>query len=123
MRFQQLAGLTSLPIDAIRPVFRGEDVRTVLPAHDERDGTDVVLIATGSALAMVTGESGPRGSRWLTRWAPWGAVRISSPSDTRLLVRAGPLSYLATLPGEQGRQALGDFVRAAPAEAVSAARP
>lgn len=119
MRFKQLAGLTSLPIETIRSAFSGEDVRTVLPANDERDGTDTVLVATGSALAMVTGEAGPRGNRWLTRWAPWGVVRISAHSASHLTVRVGPLTYVASLPGEEGRRALGDFLRAAPAEATT----
>jgi hypothetical protein len=119
MRFKQLAGLTSLPIDAIRPAFSGEDVRTVLPATDERDGTDTVLVATGSALVMVTGEDGSKGSRWLTRWAPWSVVRISRSSASRLTVRVGPLTYVASLPGEAGRKAFADFLRAAPAGATA----
>jgi hypothetical protein len=118
MRFKQLAGLTSLPIETIRNAFSGEDVRTVLPVNDERDGTDTVLVATDSALAMVTGEQGPRGSRWLTRWAPWGVVRIKSSSASHLEVRVGPLTYVASLPGEEGHKAVGDFLRSAPAEAT-----
>lgn len=119
MRFEQLASLTSLPVEAVRRAFLGEDVRTVLPVCDESDGIDTVLVATSSALAMVTGEQGPLGSRWLTRWAPWSVVRISSPSASRLTVRVGPLTYVADLTGEEGRRALDDFLHAAPAGATS----
>jgi hypothetical protein len=119
MRFRQLAGLTSLPIEAIRSAFHGEDVSTVLPVNDARDGTDTVLVATDVALAMVTGEAGPNGSRWLTRWAPWSAVRISGSSHSRLTVQVGPLTFVADPAGEEGHEALVDFLRAAPAAATA----
>jgi len=115
MRFKELGGLTGLPVEAIRHAYSGEDVRSVLPVSIDGDGSEAVLVATGAALAVVTGEEGPQGSRWLTRWAPWGVVHISGSSDSRLTVQAGPLTFVPSLSGEEGRQALGDFLRVAPA--------
>jgi hypothetical protein len=114
MRFKQLAGWTGLPIDTIRSAFHGEDVRTVLPVHAEQNGAETVLVATSAALAIVTGEDGPRGSRWLTRWAPWDVVHISGSVEAGLTVYVGRFTFVASLPGEQGQRALRDFLRAAP---------
>lgn len=130
MRFKQLQGLTGLPIDQLRRQFRDADVRTVLPATETEDSgaRDSVLVATAGALAVVSREGSSRRSRASTLWAPWDVVRVgneddpmTAPDGHRLVVYVGGLRFEARLPGELGRQALQDFVRAAPAQSIAPA--
>ena len=131
MRFKQLQGLTGLPIDQLRRQYRDADVRTVLPAtaaEDRVGARDSVLVATTDALAVVSRERGSSRSRASTLWAPWDVVRVSDEEEPmtgpasdehRLVVHVGRLRFETCLPGEPGRQALQDFVRAAPARSMA----
>lgn len=124
MRFRQLQGRTSLPIAAIRRSFRNEDVRTVLLVTSGAGQRESLLVATTSALAIVTGSTEPDGSQPMTRWAPWEVVIVSEgssahappePEDApfRLSIAVGGLTFFAEASGEEGRRALRDFVVAA----------
>ena len=121
MRFKQLQGRTNLPIDEIRRSFRNEDVRTVLPVTAGTGQRESLLVATPSALAIVTGSTESEGGRPMTRWAPWDVVRVSDenqanglpePADDRyrLAVFVGGLRFDAEAFGEEGRRTLRDFV-------------
>lgn len=122
MRFRNLRGLTSLPIERILRQFRNESVVTVLPVSDEGGGRDSILVATPSALALVTGDAGPRSDHWMTQWAPWDVVRLTDEAEAmpepdvnadeeyRLTVLVGGRRFAARIRGELGRKALRDFV-------------
>jgi hypothetical protein len=118
VRFEELAAVTSLPIDKISHSFRNEDVLTVLPVFTDEEHYETLLVATRTTLAIVTGEVGERGGRWMSRWAAWDSVGVSDPDlppgaedDVyRLTVQVGGQDFSAQLPGEAGRRALRDFV-------------
>ena len=80
MRFKTLEDLTSLPVRQIRRQFRNEEVRSVLPARAAVNGTESLLIATTSALAIVAATSGS--PRWVTRWAPWDSVHTADDVES-----------------------------------------
>lgn len=117
MRFGELRGLTSLPIHRVRDRFRYEEVLTVLPVQEVVTSRETLLVATRATLAVLSAVRVPRG-HWVTRWAPWGTVRITIPEEPpdqdvevfRLVVAVGRQEFLAELPGESGRRALRDFV-------------
>ena len=111
VQFRQLKGLTGLPLEQVRHQFRNENVRTVLPVTADDTGRETLLVATTYALAIVTGETGSQGERWMTRWAPWDVVRpndeiepiTGTPDDAyRLLVHVDRLTFEARLAGEAG---------------------
>ena len=127
MRFMQLRGLTSLPIDLIVKQFRNEDVRAVLPALVRARTADALLVATSSALAIVIAEPGGTDGRWMTRWAPWDTVRLSDGADPwteqsddeyQLFVDVGRVRFESRLSGETGRKTLRDFVAAVAARSI-----
>jgi hypothetical protein len=122
MRFKTLKDLTSLPLAQIRRQFRNEEVRSVLPARAAINGTEALLVATTTALAIVTAASGPRGGRWVTRWAPWDCVRPadiiestgrSHDSAHYVSVMVDRLRFDSSLPGKMGLRAMRDFVEVA----------
>jgi hypothetical protein len=113
MRFSDLQGLTSLPIEHVARRFRNEDVIAILPSRASA-GHDAILVATPSKLAVVA-SADPSDGHWMTYWAPWDTVRIvdDEASDDGwfgLSLLIGRLPVDARLPGEQGQRALRDFV-------------
>lgn len=113
MRFRDLQGLTSLPVEHIRHRFRNEDVITVLPASGT-EGRQTLLVATPSKAAVVVGEA-PASEHWMTFWAPWDAVRIVDDHATEdgsygLTLLVGKMMLDAQLSGDAGQRALRDFV-------------
>ena len=113
MRFGDLPGLTSLPVDHVEHRFRNERVITVLPVRAAA-GRDSLLVATPTKAAVVIGEA-QAGEQWMTYWAPWDTVRIiddqATDDDTYgLTLSVGRLTFDAQLPGREGQRALRDFV-------------
>lgn len=113
MRFADLPGRTSLPVEHVQRRFRNEDVITVLPASAAA-GRESLLVATPSKVAVVIGEA-PATGHWMTRWAPWDTVRIADDLATDdgmygLTLVVGRSTFHAELPGLQGQRALRDFV-------------
>ena len=117
MLFKTLRDLTSLPVQQIRRQFRNEEVRSVLPARAAVNGTESLLIATTSALAIVTATTGS--PRWVTRWAPWDSVhtgadvRSTGRTDDgshQMSVQVDRLRFDSTLPGRMGLRAMRDFI-------------
>lgn len=127
MRFGDLEGLTSLPIEQLRDRFRNEEVLTVLPARDSLTSRDSLLVATRSMLAILTGETAPT-SGWMTRWAPWDGVHFADMGATVegddvffLTIVVDRVRFHAELRGEAGRRALRDFVVAVEASRAALA--
>jgi hypothetical protein len=122
MRFLTLRDQTVLPVERIRDQFRNEEVRSVLPARLEDGTADSLLVATTSALAIITGTADSRRGGWMTRWAPWDAVRLADRIETRheagrdvhhLAVVVDRLRFESYLRDEIGFRAMRDFVEAA----------
>lgn len=116
MRFGELKGLTSLPIDRVREQFRHEDVLTALPVVDAATGRETLLVATRPSLAVLIPVRVQPG-QWMTRWSPWDTVGIPQPPVSvgdhhELTVFVGTQRLDARLIGEPGRRALRDFVAA-----------
>ena len=119
MRFGDLEGLTSLPIERVRHRFRNEDVLGVLPVTADVAERDALLVATAFKLAVVTGDTDPESPHWMSRWAPWDVVRLAheqahTPAADgeayQLTIHVGGLVLQARLPGPAGQRALRDFV-------------
>lgn len=120
MRFEDLEGLTNLSIEGVRQEFRDEDVITVLPVSEDVSGSDSLLIATPSKLAVLTGDRGAASGHGMTYWAPWDAVRLADESEPvpvpdeegtyRLAVHVGDLAFHARMSGPAGHRALADFM-------------
>ena len=118
MRFGELKGLTSLPINRVRDQFRYEEVLTVLPVRDAATSRETLLVATRPMIALLIPLRVPAG-HWMTRWAPWDSVSLADPTAApdhedvhRLSVLVGNQTFHAQLRGEAGRRALRDFVAA-----------
>lgn len=119
VRFGELKGLTSLPINLVRDQFRYEEVSTVLPVRDTATSRETLFVATRPMLAILTPVRVPP-RHWITRWAPWDEVSIADPGavsgpddDTyRLGILVGSRAFDVQLRGETGRKALRDFVMA-----------
>jgi hypothetical protein len=122
MRFDDLHELTTLPSERLGLAFRQERVLAVLPVSEPNTGQATVLVATPNKLGVVTLSRRSNRDRWVTRWAPWDAVRLGTGlaasmgdrSDSRLraAVRIGGHTFHGVLSGRPGRAALGDFARA-----------
>jgi hypothetical protein len=121
VRFRTLKDLTSLPVERIRSQFRNEEVRSVLPARAVINGTESLLVATTTALAIVTAAPSPERGRWVTRWAPWDVVH---PDDVEtsgqaedgphhLTVQVDRLRFESALSGTVGLRVMRDFIAAA----------
>ena len=119
MRFEDLDGLTSLPIERVRHRFRHEDVLTVLPASGAVAGRDSLLVATSLKLAILTADTETDSQQWMTHWAAWVAVRLADEGAVAaateeetysLTVHVGGLTFHAQLAGPAGQRALRDFV-------------
>lgn len=113
MRFEDLHGLTALPVDYVERRFRNEEIITVLPARAS-GGQHSVLVATPLKAAVVIGEA-PESEHWMTYWAPWESVRILGDRATEggqygLSLMIGRLAFDAQLQGRDGQRALRDFV-------------
>ena len=113
MRFEDLRGLTVLPVDHVERRFRNEDIITVLPAR-AGGGQPSVLVATPTKAAVVIGGI-PESEHWMTYWAPWETVRIVGDDATDdgiygLTLLIGRLTFDARLPGNDGQRALRVFV-------------
>lgn len=122
MRFRTLKDLSSLPTERIRRQFRNEEVRSVLPARAAINGTESLLVATTTALAIVTATPGPESDRWVTRWAPWDVVHPDDEVETsgqaedgphHLTVQVDRLRFDSALQGQTGLRAMRDFIAAA----------
>lgn len=117
MRFSDLEGLTSLPVETIRHRFRNEQVLTVLPVRREIAARDSLLVATPHKLAVITGDVHPGSDQVMMQLAPWDAVRVgdiepdpSSADGHRLPVHVDTLTFRAALSGPAGERALRDFI-------------
>jgi len=130
MRFGDLEGLTSLPIDRVRHRFRNEDVLVVLPVTADVAECEALLVATAFKLAVVTAVEHPEGDQWMTQWASWdtvglaveGALAAATEEETYgLTVDVGGLTFHARLWGPKGQRALRDFVVAAQARQAALA--
>jgi hypothetical protein len=113
MRFEDLHGLTALPVDHVEHRFRNEEIITVLPALTG-GGQHALLVATPLKAAVVIGET-PEGEHWMTYWAPWESIRILDDRATDdgtygLTLEVGRLTFDAQLRGRGGQRALRDFV-------------
>lgn len=113
MRFSDLRGHTSLPVEHVERRFRNEDVITVLPVRTAT-GRDSILVATPPKLAFVVSAS-PVAGHWMTYWAPWDAVSIVDDEATDdgwfgLTLTIGRLPVAARLAGPRGQRALREFV-------------
>lgn len=119
MRFGELRGLTSLPINRVHDQFRYEEVLTVLPVLDAASSRETLFVATRPVLALLIPVRVPP-RHWMTRWAAWDTVSITDPGPPvgpqddlyRLDVLVGSQTFQARLRGERGRKALRDFVMA-----------
>ena len=78
MRLEDLRDLTTLPSDRLGLDFRAERVLTVLPVSEPNTGQATILVATPTKLGVATLGRPASGSRWVTRWAPWDAVRLGT---------------------------------------------
>lgn len=124
MRFGDLVGHTSLPIEFVRHRFRNEHVVTVLPVRGSVARQESLLVATPLDLAVVTADADSRSGHWMTRWAPWQSVTLvddgavapaTQDGQHGLTVHVGGLTFHARLSGIAGRRAVRDFVIAAQA--------
>jgi hypothetical protein len=120
VRFMTIRDVTSLPVRQLRRQFRNEEVHSVLPARAAVNGTESLLIATTSALAIVT--AAPGTPRWVTRWAPWDSVHTTDDVSSRgssndswhhLSVQVDRLRFDSALPGRMGLRAMHDFIAVA----------
>jgi hypothetical protein len=121
MRFRSLRDHTTLPVEDVRRQFRNEEVRSVLPVRSAAGCIDSLLVATTSALAIVSAGPSQGDGRWLTRWAPWDVVRVvedveavATEGEVRhgVDVQVDRLRFESNLPGEMGLRAMRDFVAA-----------
>lgn len=113
MRFEDLHGLTSLPIEHIQHRFRNEEVISVLPGEGSARRPSL-LVATPLKAAVVISES-PAGEQWMTFWVPWDAVQIVDDFATDaglfgLTLQIGRQSFVAEMSGPAGQKALRDFI-------------
>ena len=119
MRFDSLRDLTSLPVERLDSAFRREQVTAILPVSEPGSGLATVLVATPRKLGLATLRQLAGDDRWMTRWAPWDAVRLpddcaDSGSRRRRLQPAVSIdgrSFRPVLGGQPGRVALSDFCR------------
>jgi len=130
MRFGDLEGLTSLPIEGVKHRFRHEDVLTVLPVSGEVAGQDSLLVATPLRLAILTTVEHLESDQWMTQWVSWdtvgiaveGALAAATEEETYgLTVDVGGLTFHVRLWGPEGQRALRDFVVAAQARQAALA--
>jgi hypothetical protein len=113
MRFEDLSGLTVLPVDHVKRRFRNEEIITVLPARAD-GGQHSLLVATPPKAAVVISEA-PESEHWMTYWAPWESIRVVDDRATEdgrygLTLLVGRLAFDAELRGSDGQRALRDFV-------------
>jgi hypothetical protein len=132
MRFGDLAGLTSLPIERVKHRFRHEDVLTVLPVTSAVAEREALLVATAFKLAILTTVEHPESDQWMTQWASWdtvglaveGTLAAATEEETYgLTVDVGGLTFHARLWGPEGQRALRDFVVATQARQAAPASP
>jgi hypothetical protein len=122
MRLDDLQELTTLPGERLGLAFRSERVLAVLPVSEPSTGQATVLVATPTKLGVVTLSRRSGRDRWVTRWAPWDAVRLGtgvvasagdrSHSRLRAAIRIGGHTFHGVLSGRPGRAALSDFALA-----------
>ncbi len=118
MRFDGLHELSSLHVDWLETLFHDEPVLAVLPVSEHGSGRSSVLVALPHMLGVMTLRLVAGRSRWETRWAPWGAVRLPSlrsataASRARTAVDVDDRLFDGVLGGERGRVALREFARA-----------
>lgn len=121
MQFERLRDLTALPADRLETAFQHEHVIAVLPVSEPGSGEATVLVATPRKLGIATLRRLAGRSRWITRWAPWGAVRLDSRATagskssvgSETPVSVGGKRFRSVLGGNTGRAALRDFARSA----------
>ena len=121
MQFDGLRDLTALPADRLETAFQREDVIAVLPVSEPGSGEATVLVATPRKLGIATLRRLAGRGRWITRWAPWDAVRFdggpkraNGPDvQSEAPVTVGGKEFRAVLGGSTGAVALRDFGRSA----------
>lgn len=119
MQFERLRNLTTLPAERLEMAFEHEHVITVLPVSETGSGEATVLVATPRKLGIATLRRLAGRSRWITRWAPWDAVRLigrgASATDSnergKARVSVDGKRFRSVLGGDVGRAALRDFAR------------
>lgn len=119
MRFDRLRHLTSLPVERLDSAFQREHVTAILPVSEPGSGLATILVATPRKLGVATLRRPAGKGRWITRWAPWDAVRL--PDDftdhgSRLrrlqpAISVDGRSFRPVLGGRLGKVALSDFHR------------
>lgn len=121
MRFRSLRDHTTIPVEDVRRQFRNEEVRSVLPVRSAAGCIDCLLVATTTALAIVSAGPSQGDGRWLTRWAPWDVVHVIEDVDEVVTdgearhgvdVQVDRLRFESNVPGEMGLRAMQDFVAA-----------
>ncbi len=121
MQFDRLRDMTALPADRLETAFQHEDVIAVLPVSEPGSGEATVLVATPRKLGIATLRRLAGRGRWITRWAPWDAVRFDSgpkrangpATQSEAPVTVGGKEFRAVLGGSTGTVALRDFGRSA----------
>ena len=119
MRFDRIRGHTSLPLERLDSAFRREHVAAILPVSEPGSGLATILVATPRKLGVATLRQLAGHDRWMTRWAPWDAVRLPDDlADTGARLRrlqpaisVDGRSFRPVLGGQPGRVALSDFRR------------
>ncbi len=111
--------LTSLPVERLDSAFRREQVAAILPVSELGSGLATILVATPRKLGVATLRRLAGHDHWITRWAPWDAVRLpddSSDPVARLRhlqpdISVDGRSFRPVLGGQLGTVALSDFRR------------
>jgi hypothetical protein len=119
VRFDGLRDQTTLPADRLEAAFQHEDVMAVLPVQEPGSSTPTVLVATPRKLGVASLRRLAGTRRWVTRWAPWGAVRLDiGPQSTsrrgkraRSVVTIAGKRFRSMLPGPRGTAAAREFGR------------
>jgi hypothetical protein len=129
MRFGQLKGLSGLPLGRVRRQFRNERVVAVLPVREDRTSCESLLVATSTALVVLTATEEGAAGHWMTRWAPWDVVRFMDDAEPgtargardehRPMVLVDRGAFHVRVPGEIGKRALREFIAAAQARRMA----
>ena len=117
MRFDSLRDFTSLPVERLDSAFRREQVTAILPVSEPGSGRATILVATPRKLGLATLRQLEGKGHWMTRWAPWDAVRLhqesadpgASPRRVQPAISVDGRSFHPVLGGLPGRVALSDF--------------
>ena len=74
MRFEDLQGFTSLPVEQLQHRFRNEEVIAVLPGEGSARRPSLMVATPLKAAIVISELSGSQ--RWMTFWVPWDVVQL-----------------------------------------------